>query len=153
VRIRAIRDPFSFCPFEHSGLDIVSDSCPPLFWRIVLCISNFFFSISSASPCGRSTFVETPLQIALFSAKQSQCQNGQYKHKYSKNKGLCQRTTNNQQRTLLKTNPIKANFKRTNTLPRLPDETLPLPWGAKLSESELDTRCPMHNGVKVGGPK
>jgi hypothetical protein len=23
-------------------------------------------------------------------AKQSQCQNGQYKHKYSKNKGLCQ---------------------------------------------------------------
>jgi len=93
-----------------------------------------------------STLVETPLQIALFFAKQTQfsqrqnqcnslCrkglpkqtgpgpfektnpiepkrtqfQNGQYKHKYSKNKGLCQRTTNNEQRTLFKTNPIKPN--------------------------------------------
>ena len=42
-------------------------------------------------------------------AKQSQCQNGQYKHKYSKNKGVCQRTTNNEQQTLPKTNPIKPN--------------------------------------------
>ena len=58
----------------------------------------------------RSTLVETPLQISLFSAEQSQFQNGQYKHKYSKNKGLCQRTTNNEQRTLFKTNPIKPNF-------------------------------------------
>ena len=35
---------------------------------------------------------------------------------------------NNEQRTLLKTNPIKANFKRTDTLPRLPAERLPRPW-------------------------
>jgi len=42
-------------------------------------------------------------------AKQTQCQNGQYKHKYSKNKGLCQRTTNNEQRTPFKTNPNKPN--------------------------------------------
>jgi len=42
-------------------------------------------------------------------AKKSQCQNGQYKHKYSNSKGLCQRTTNNEQRTLSKTNPIKSN--------------------------------------------
>jgi len=63
----------------------------------------------------RSTLVETPLQIGLFFAKQSQCQNGQYKHKYGKNKGLCQRTTNNEQRTPFKTNPIKANVKRGNS--------------------------------------
>jgi hypothetical protein len=79
----------------------------------------------SCSPYARSTVVETPLQIALFFAKQSQFQNGQYKHKYSKNKGLCQKTTNNEQQTLSKTNPIKANFKRANTLPRLPNERLP----------------------------
>jgi len=60
-------------------------------------------------PCTPSTLVETPLQIVMFFAKQSQFQNGQYKHKYSKNKGLCQRTTNNEQRTSFKTNPIKAN--------------------------------------------
>jgi hypothetical protein len=42
-------------------------------------------------------------------ANQTQFQNGQYKHKYSKNKGLFQRTTNNEQRTLSKTNPIKPN--------------------------------------------
>ena len=57
----------------------------------------------------RSTLVEPPLQIHLFFAKQTQFQNGQYKHKYSKKKGLCQRTTNNDQRTLSKTNPIKPN--------------------------------------------
>ena len=62
-----------------------------------------------------STLVETPLQISLFSAKQSQFQNGQYKHKYSKNKDLCQPTTNNEQQTLSKTNPIKPN--RTQFLP------------------------------------
>jgi hypothetical protein len=45
-------------------------------------------------------------------AKQTQFQNGQYKHKYSKHKGLCQRITNNEQRTLFKTKPNKANFKR-----------------------------------------
>jgi hypothetical protein len=39
--------------------------------------------------------------------KRTQFQNGQYEHKCSKNKGLCQRTTNNEQRTLFKTNPIK----------------------------------------------
>jgi len=64
----------------------------------------------------RSTLVETPLQIPLFFAKQSQFQNGQYKHKYSKNKGLCQRTTNNEPQTLLKTNPIKPNFKRSKPI-------------------------------------
>jgi hypothetical protein len=70
-------------------------------------LSLYFFvpsCLSGQDP--RSTLVETPLQIHLFSAKQSQCQNGQYKHKYSKNKGLCQRTTNNEQRTSSKTNPI-----------------------------------------------
>jgi len=65
---------------------------------------TFAFSIRR-----RSTLVETPLQIAPFYAKQTQFQNGQYKHKYGKNKGLCQRTTNNEQRTLFKTNPIKPN--------------------------------------------
>jgi hypothetical protein len=39
----------------------------------------------------------------------TQFQNRQYKHKYGKNKGLYQRTTNNEQRTLFKTNPIKPN--------------------------------------------
>jgi len=53
----------------------------------------------------RSTLVETPLQIALFFAKQTQFQNGQYKHNYSKHKGLCQSTTNNEQRTLSKNKP------------------------------------------------
>ena len=100
MRIRAIRDSLSFCPFEHSGFDIV--------WDFVLRISNFFLSMSSASPRGRSTVVATPLQIALFFAKQSQCQNRQNEHKYSKNKGLCQRTTDNEQRTLLKTKPIQT---------------------------------------------
>jgi len=58
---------------------------------------------------------------ALNYAKQSQFQNGQYDHKYSNTKGLYQRTTSNDQRTLPKTNPIKANFKHTNSLLRLPD--------------------------------
>ena len=40
---------------------------------------------------------------------QTQFQNGQYKHKYGKNKGLCQRTTNNEQQRSFKTNPIKPN--------------------------------------------
>jgi len=43
-----------------------------------------------AYPCWRSTLVETPLQISLFSAKQTQFQNGQNDHKYSNTKGLCQ---------------------------------------------------------------
>ena len=55
-----------------------------------------------------STLVERALQIAPFYAKQTQFQNGQYKHKYSKNKGLSQRTTNNEQRTLSKTKPIQT---------------------------------------------
>jgi hypothetical protein len=94
------------------------------FHSLALYTPVFAFSITR-----RFTFVETPLQISLFFAKQSQFQNGQYKHKYSKNKRLCQRTTNNEQRTLFKTNPIKANFKRKNSLLRLPDERLPRPWG------------------------
>ena len=76
----------------------------------------------------RSTVVETPLQIGPFFAKQSQFQNGQYKHKYSKNKGLCQKTTNNEQRTLSKTNPIKPNstqFPRPE-IPILRPKTSPL---------------------------
>jgi hypothetical protein len=44
----------------------------------------------------------------LHCAKQSQCQNGQYKHKYSKNKGLCRPTTNNEQQTPFKTKPIQT---------------------------------------------
>jgi len=63
----------------------------------------------SCPACSRSTLVETPLQIHLFFAKQSQLQNGQYEHKYSKHKGLYQKTTNNDQRTPFKTNPIKPN--------------------------------------------
>ncbi len=59
--------------------------------------------------CSRSTYVEISLQIALFLAKQSQSQNGQYERKYSMNKDLCQRTTNNDQQTLFKTKPIKPN--------------------------------------------
>jgi hypothetical protein len=74
------------------------------FRSFALCTLIFAFSIRR-----RSTTVETPLQISLFSAKQSQFQNGQYKHKYSNTKGLCQRTTNNEQRMLFKTNPIKPN--------------------------------------------
>ena len=42
--------------------------------------------------------------------KQTQFQNGQNKHKYSNEKGLCQRTTNNEQRTLFKTKPIQTQF-------------------------------------------
>jgi hypothetical protein len=41
--------------------------------------------------------------------KRTQFQNGQNEDKYSNDKGLCQRTTNNEQRTLSKTNPIKPN--------------------------------------------
>jgi len=50
-----------------------------------------------------------PSRIQHHCAKQTQCQNGQNAHKSSKNKGLCQRTTNNDQRPLSKTNPIKPN--------------------------------------------
>ena len=60
----------------------------------------------------RSTLVETRLQIHLFFAKQTQFQNGQYKHKYSNSKGLCQRTTNNEHQTLPKTNPIQTQSPR-----------------------------------------
>jgi hypothetical protein len=87
----------------HFDFDIVSD--------FDIRISDFSLSACPSCPaCLPSTLVETPLQIHLFFAKQSQCQNGQYNHKYSKNKGLSQRTTNNEQRTLFKTNPIKPNF-------------------------------------------
>src|SRR4030042_928905 len=86
----------------HFDFDIVSD--------FDIRISDFSLSACPSTPAyRRSTLVETPLQIALFSAKQSQFQNRQYKHKYSKNKGLCQRTTNNEHQTLPKTNPIKPN--------------------------------------------
>jgi len=55
------------------------------FRNFAICTLIFAFSISLPS-----TLVETPLQISLFFAKQSQFQNGQYKHKYSNTKGLCQ---------------------------------------------------------------
>ena len=76
----------------------------PGFRNFALCTLIFAFLISPPS-----TLVETPLQIALFFAKQTQFQNRQDGHKYRNDKGLCQRTTNNEQRTLSKTNPIKAN--------------------------------------------
>ena len=80
----------------------------------------------------RPLHLSRPLyKSAPFFTKQSQFQNGQYKHKYSNNKGLCQRTTNNDQRMLFKTNPIKANFKRRNTLLCLPEERLPRPSGPR----------------------
>jgi hypothetical protein len=46
--------------------------------------------------------------------KRTQFQNGQNDHKYNNTKGLCQRTTNNEQRTLFKTNPIKPNSPSPN---------------------------------------
>jgi len=55
----------------------------PGFRNFAPCTLIFPFSIRR-----RSTLVESPLQIALFFAKQSQFQNGQYKHKYSNNKVL-----------------------------------------------------------------
>jgi hypothetical protein len=84
---------------------------------VPLCPHKGPWGLSGQDP--RSTLVETPLQISLFFAKQTQFQNGQYEHKYSKNKRLCQRTTNNEQRTLSKTNPIKPNFKRRTSLPSI----------------------------------
>jgi len=81
------------------------------FRNFALCTLIFAFSISLPS-----TLVETPLQISLFYAKQTQCQNRQNQHKYSNTKGLCQSTTNNEQRTLFKTNPLKPNFKRSKPI-------------------------------------
>ena len=83
-------------------------------------------------PCALGVLVA--LWLAVNFAKQTQFQNGQNDHKYSKHKGLCQRTTNNEQQTLFKTNPIKANFKRKNSLLRLPDERLPRPWSPRNDE-------------------
>jgi len=74
------------------------------FRNFAICTLIFAFSISLPS-----TLVETPLQISLFFAKQTQFQNRQNEDKYSNNKGLCQSTTNNEQRTLSKTNPNKPN--------------------------------------------
>jgi len=55
-------------------------------------------------------------------AKQTQFQNGQYKHKYSKHKGLCQRirqrrkqSTTNVIQNKAKTNPILAQYAIRNT--------------------------------------
>jgi hypothetical protein len=42
-------------------------------------------------------------------ANQTQLQNRQNEDKHKNSKGLCKSTTNNEQRTLFKTNPIKAN--------------------------------------------
>jgi len=96
---------------------------PPHRESLSCLLSSVFCLLSSALPAHpvlytpscplhsilSSTLVETPLQIALFSAKQSQFQSGQNEDKYSNDKGLCQRTTNNDRRTLFKTNPIKPN--------------------------------------------
>jgi hypothetical protein len=56
----------------------------------------------------RESSIQHQVSSPVF-AKQTQFQNGQNKHKYSNNNGLCQQTTNNEQRTLFKTNPIKPN--------------------------------------------
>ena len=98
------------------------------------------------------TLVETPLQISLFFAKQSQFQNGQYKHKYSKNKGLCQKTTNNEQRTRFKTNPIKPNFKRTNTLLCLLEAAESgFAWGVRLDFRSFDGSTKLTAGKARAG--
>jgi hypothetical protein len=76
----------------------------------VSCLLSSVSCLLLYPPILPSTLVETPLQIHLFFAKQSQCQNGQYKHKYSNHKGLCLRTTNNEQRTLPKTKPKQSQF-------------------------------------------
>ena len=65
--------------------------------------------ISHFEPITSSLCAFVPSWLAVNYAKQTQFQNGQYKHKYSTNKGLCQRTTNNEHQTLPKTNPIKPN--------------------------------------------
>jgi len=44
--------------------------------------------------------------------KRTQCQNRQNEDKHRDSKGLCESTTNNEQRTLSKTNPIKPNSHR-----------------------------------------
>jgi hypothetical protein len=90
-------------PHRHKVLEI-----PPITRSLCALVSpRGARGLSGQDP--RSTLVEPPLQISLFFAKQTQFQNGQYKHKHGKNKGLCQRTANNQQRMLSKTNPIKPS--------------------------------------------
>jgi len=94
---------FALCTCLHPdplGLIFALPNPLSLYFLVPLCLSG-------QDP--RSTLVETPLQISLFFAKQSQFQNGQNDHKYCNTKGLCQRTTSNEQRTLFKTNPIKPN--------------------------------------------
>jgi hypothetical protein len=62
-------------------------------------------------PLGGASSIEyRASRIQHHCAKQTQCQNGQDEHKHRGSKALCQQTTNNEQRTLLKTNPNKANF-------------------------------------------
>jgi len=60
-----------------------------------------------------------------FFCKQSQCQNGQYKHKSSKNKGLCQQATNNEHQTPFRTKPIKPNLVAAEPRAK-PDSPAPL---------------------------
>ena len=143
-RLRNEIDPFESIPSSLCGsLDLCESASSAIPFRfahlnirvlILFRISCFVFRVSSClcSLCplrpnqsvskkpNRSLCALVALWPALNYAKQSQFQNGQYKHKYSKDKGLCQKTTNNEQRTLLKTKPIKANFKRKNSLLRLP---------------------------------
>jgi len=83
-------------------------------------------STSILSPSPKSPiWPKLPTNHRLYYAKQTQFQNGQNEHKCSNANGLCQLTTNNEQRTLFKTNPNKANFNRRNSLLCLPDERLP----------------------------
>jgi len=72
-------------------------------------LSMDYFSVSSAFSVAISFVPPWLCGQWVNCAKQSQFQNGQYRHKYSSNKALSQRTTNNEQRTLSKTNPIKPN--------------------------------------------
>ena len=62
--ISAIRDSFSFWSFEHSVFDIVSNSCPPLFGRIVLRISDLSF-LRGSSFVHRPSFYACLLHPAL----------------------------------------------------------------------------------------
>jgi len=72
--------------------------------------------------------------------KRTQFQNGQYEHKYSKKKGLCQRTTNNDQRTLSKTNPIKPKTLTAGTK-SCPER----PVVSKVEPSRRDAIRTLHN--------
>jgi len=57
----------------------------------------------------RFTKANHPWPLEENKPNQTQFQNGQNEDKHGNSKGLCKSTTNNEQRTLSKTNPNKAN--------------------------------------------